>query len=141
MKLTTVLITLLALIFLFNFKQLKRKTESPKTKYVKSTDGVKIGYKVYGNGDIPLIFVHGWCCDKSYWKSQTEHFKKQYEVVLVDLAGHGESELGRHEYTVHNFASDVSAVINKLKLDNCILIGHSLGGYVVLETAKMPWIM
>jgi pimeloyl-ACP methyl ester carboxylesterase len=108
---------------------------SQQTKFVKSSDGVNIAYQVYGKGNIPLVFVHGWCCDKSYWDAQTNYFKNQYKIVTIDLAGHGESGLGRKSYTIPMFANDVSAVLNQLRLKKIILIGHSLGAAVVVETA------
>jgi pimeloyl-ACP methyl ester carboxylesterase len=107
-----------------------------KTQYIESFDGITIAYEIHGNGDVPLVFIHGWCCDRSYWKNQIDYFKDKFKVVLVDLAGHGDSEKGRENYTIQNFAKDVMAVNSELNLDKCILIGHSLGGYVVLETAK-----
>jgi len=58
---------------------------------VLSADNVPISYNVEGNGKPFLVFVHGWCCDKSYWKFQVPHFSKQHKVVIIDLAGHGES--------------------------------------------------
>lgn len=108
---------------------------SQQTEFAKSSDGVNIAYQVYGNGNIPLVFVHGWCCDKSYWKEQTSVLKNQYKIVAIDLAGHGESGLGRKSYTIPMFAKDVSAVINKLSLDKFIIIGHSMAVLVILEVA------
>ena len=127
MKKTVLLTISLCSLFLVGFSQ--------QTEFVKSSDGVNIAYQVYGDGDIPLVFVHGWCCDKSYWKEQTRVLKSQYKIVAIDLAGHGESGLGRKSYTIPMFAKDVSAVINKLGLDNFIIIGHSMGVNVILEVA------
>src|SRR4030042_2442379 len=56
-----------------------------------SSDGIPISYEVRGKGEPALIFVHGWCCDRSYWNEQLPHFAQKYKVVSVDLAGHGES--------------------------------------------------
>jgi pimeloyl-ACP methyl ester carboxylesterase len=130
------LITLALTITLLNgCKQQNSSTEYGDTKYANSVDDTKIAYQIYGEGNMPLVFVHGWCCDKSYWNKQIEYFKKDYMVVAIDLAGHGESGMSRGNYTIQNFAYDVSAVINDLRLNNCILLGHSLGGRVVVEAA------
>lgn len=102
---------------------------------VKSIDGVEISFEVYGDGDLTLFFVHGWSCDKSYWKDQVSYFSKYYKVVTVDLAGHGESGLERKDYKVELFGEDVASVVNHLKLSKVILIGHSMGGSVILEAA------
>jgi len=103
---------------------------------VLSADNVPISYNVEGNGNPVLVFVHGWCCDKSYWKFQVPHFSKQHKVVTIDLAGHGESGLNRQNWTIEAFGKDVVAVIEKLDLDQVILIGHSMGGPVNIEAAR-----
>jgi pimeloyl-ACP methyl ester carboxylesterase len=104
-----------------------------------SADGVPIRYRVEGSGEPPLVFVHCWCCDGGYWKDQVRHFSKRYTVVTVDLAGHGESGMGRETWTVQAFGEDVAAVVEALGLERVILIGHSMGGPVNLEAARrMP---
>jgi pimeloyl-ACP methyl ester carboxylesterase len=106
---------------------------------VKSTDGVSIAYSVAGSGSPALVFVHGWCCDRSYWDAQVPYFLRQYQVVTVDLAGHGESGLGRSNWATRAFADDVVAVVKELDLKHTILIGHSIGGNIIVEAAlKVP---
>jgi pimeloyl-ACP methyl ester carboxylesterase len=102
-----------------------------------SADGVSISYQVQGQGEPALIFIHGWCCNSSYWDAQLPHFAQKYKVVAIDLAGHGESGLERETYTMRAFGEDVVAVINKLNLDQVVLIGHSMGGFVILEAARL----
>ena len=110
--------------------------QGQQTKFAKSTDGIKIAYQVSGSGDTNIVFVHGWACDKTYWKFQVPYFEKQYRVITIDLAGHGNSGINRNKWSVEQFSDDVLSVIRKLKLKNFILIGHSLGGLVVLEAAR-----
>lgn len=106
------------------------------TEKVKSVDGVEISFDISGNGDTGLVFVHGWSCDKSYWQNQAELFSDNYKVVAIDLAGHGNSGMNRKDYTMELFGDDVAAVVNHLKINKVILIGHSMGGSVILEAAK-----
>ena len=104
-----------------------------------SADGVRIRYEVRGKGEPALIFVHGWCCDRSYWRRQLPYFAKKHRVVAIDLAGHGESGLNRKAWTIDGFADDVAAVAAKLGLKQVVLIGHSMGGSVIVKAApKMP---
>lgn len=104
-----------------------------------SADGNEIHYQVQGQGKPALIFIHGWCCDRSYWDAQLPYFAQKYEVVAIDLAGHGESGLDRKEWTMGAFGEDVVAVVNKLNLEQVVLVGHSMGGPVILEAARrMP---
>ena len=108
----------------------------PQSQSVLSKDGVEIVYDAVGNGEPTLVFVHGWSCDKSYWNDQVKTFSPKYKVVTIDLAGHGESGSERKNYTMELFGEDVAAVVNKLELDKVILIGHSMGGYVIIEAAR-----
>ena len=107
------------------------------TRFVRSPDGVRIAYEVHGNGSQALVFVHGWSCDRSYWRGQVDAFAPHYTVVTLDLAGHGESGLGHTgSWSIHAFGGDVAAVVKHLRLTNVILIGHSMGGDVVTEAAR-----
>ncbi len=101
-----------------------------------SIDGTPITYEVHGEGALALVFVHGWSCDRSYWKGQLEPFSRRYKVVAIDLAGHGASGIGRKNYTIESFGADVATVVNKLNLQHIILIGHSMGGDVIASAAR-----
>ncbi len=103
---------------------------------VLSQDSIPLSYTVQGSGEPALVFVHCWCCDKTYWKNQVPYFEKKYTVVTLDLAGHGASGLGRKDYTIESFGADVASVVNALGLTKVILIGHSMGGDVNLEAAR-----
>jgi pimeloyl-ACP methyl ester carboxylesterase len=110
---------------------------SPQTHSVASTDGVRIVYDVRGQGDVALVFVHCWACNRFFWRNQVNVFSTRYRVVALDLAGHGQSGANRQIWTVSSLAQDVVAVANDLKLRKMILIGHSLGGRVCLEAAPL----
>lgn len=106
---------------------------------VKSPDGIEISYSVYGQGSPALVFVHGWSCDQTYWKYQVPEFSKHYTVVTLDYSGHGKSGANRENFTMESFGDDVAAVVNDLKLDKVILIGHSMGGNVIIDAStKLP---
>jgi len=100
-----------------------------------SDDGVPIHYDILGNGTPALVFVHGWCCDRHYWDRQMSHFASHYTVVSLDLAGHGASGCDRTQWTIPAFGGDVVAVIEQLGLGRDVLIGHSMGGAVIIEAA------
>ena len=104
---------------------------------VRATDGVEIAYDVRGKGDIALVFIHGWAGDRSFWCEQLDAFAGDYRVVSVDLAGHGESKADRTVWSVASLAGDVRAVAEKLDLKKVILVGHSLGGPVALDAARL----
>jgi pimeloyl-ACP methyl ester carboxylesterase len=102
---------------------------------VSSKDGIPISFEVHGTQGRSLVFVHGWSCDRSYWRGQLEHFAARHRVVAVDLAGHGESGAGRERWTMAAFGDDVVAVLDALALEDVVLIGHSMGGDVITEAA------
>ncbi|MCP5002452.1 MAG: amino acid adenylation domain-containing protein, partial [Planctomycetes bacterium] len=104
---------------------------------VSSFDGVPICYRVDGSGNCALLFVHGLGCDQSYWSKQISYYASQYTVVTIDLAGHGKSGAERTQFTVEAFGQDVIAVANHLKLKKIVLVGHSLGGPVIIEVASL----
>lgn len=106
------------------------------TDLANSADGIRIVYETSGEGTPALVFVHGWSCDRSYWAGQLQPFSQQYKVVAVDLAGHGDSGLGRAAWTVAAFGDDVAAVVERLGLRRVILVGHSMGGDVIVEAAR-----
>ena len=103
---------------------------------VLSHDGVPIRFEVHGSGEPALVFVHGWSCDRSYWDAQVPYFSERHRVVTIDLAGHGESGLGREDWTMRAFGQDVVAVVDELGLQQVVLVGHSMGGPVVVEAAR-----
>lgn len=102
---------------------------------VLTPDGVTIQFDDQGDGEFALVFVHGWNCDRSYWNAQREFFIQSQRVVTLDLAGHGDSAQGRVDWTMQALGADVAAVVTALDLYNVVLIGHSMGGKVVVEAA------
>ena len=108
---------------------------------VPAADGVIIRYEVRGeNGSTErptLVFIHGWCCNRTFWEPQLAHFAREYQVVAVDLAGHGKSDAGREKWTMQSFGQDVAAVVNDIAADQVVLVGHSMGGPVILEAASI----
>ena len=102
---------------------------------VVAPDGVTIHYDDQGEGGLSLVFVHGWNCDRSYWSGQRGYFAQSHRVVTVDLAGHGDSGQNRADWTMQAFGEDIAAVVNVLDLQKVVLIGHSMGGKVVVEAA------
>jgi pimeloyl-ACP methyl ester carboxylesterase len=100
-----------------------------------SGDGNRLYYDAYGEGPVAIVFVHGWSCDRTYWKRQTDYFAERYQVVAIDLAGHGESDGQREAWPMSAFGEDVVAVVEKLALEKVVLVGHSMGGDVIVDAA------
>lgn len=128
-----------SLLILFAALTLTSSGYSQNSGIALSSDSVEINFDMLGDGKPALVFVHGWSNDRSIWDSQVSYFSKKYKVVAVDLPGFGKSGNNRRNWTVPAFGGDVAAVIEKLDLDNVVLVGFSLGGPVVIETEnKIP---
>jgi pimeloyl-ACP methyl ester carboxylesterase len=102
-----------------------------------SADGVKVSFTQMGSGTPALVFVHGWANRASIWDETMFHFSTKYKTVAVDLFGSDESYNARKDWSMAMLGADVAAVIKKLNLNQVVLIGFSMGGAVVAETAKL----
>jgi len=104
-----------------------------------SSDGVPIRFDVYGKGKPALVFVHGWCGDRTNWDHILDAYTKRYKVVTIDLPGFGDSGRDRDTWTMGAYGKDVMKVVKRLKLSQVILIGFSMGDKVIVEAARrMP---
>jgi pimeloyl-ACP methyl ester carboxylesterase len=106
---------------------------------VRAPDGVPIHYDVQGTGEPALVLVHGWALDRHVWDGQVPSLAARQRVITLDLAGHGESGRERARWTLPAFGADVKAVVEAVAATHVVLVGHSMGGPVVLEAARrMP---
>jgi sigma-B regulation protein RsbQ len=125
---------LLLVVFAFSAAQAQ-----PKSDVVKAADGVPIHYSVAGKGDPALVFIHCWSCNRGFWENQVAEFSKTNRVVTIDLPGHGQSGVGRKNWSVESYGDDVKTVVTKLDLKRVVLVGSSMGGSIALEaTKRMP---
>jgi pimeloyl-ACP methyl ester carboxylesterase len=102
-----------------------------------SADGVHIEYQVYGHGEPAVVLVHGWSNNANYWNAQLDDLKARYTVVTLNLAGHGASEHNRTDWSMANYAADVAAVVHEIPNRKVVLVGHAMGGIVVLEATHL----
>ncbi|SNT28168.1 Pimeloyl-ACP methyl ester carboxylesterase [Ekhidna lutea] len=126
---------LACVIALYSCTSPSDKAENPVEPVNIYNGDVKIDYKSYGNGEIAVLFVHGWCINQTYWDSQVDALKSDYQVITMDLPGFGQSGMNKEKWTIEGYGEDVNALIDQLKLSNVVLVGHSMGGNVILESA------
>jgi pimeloyl-ACP methyl ester carboxylesterase len=99
-------------------------------------DGVSLRYLRVDGSRTPLVFVHGWCCDHTYFAPQLEHFAGLgHTVVAPDLRGHGESDAPEDGYSMRGLADDLAWLVRELGLERPVIVGHSMGGVVTFELA------
>ncbi len=112
---------------------------SPAPRTARSADGLAVAYDVRGQGKVAVVLLHCWACDRAFWKEQVEPLARRFRAVTIDLGGHGASGSDRSRFTVSSLGGDVQAVVEALKLERVVLVGHSLGGAVALDAARrMP---
>ena len=102
---------------------------------VATSSGVNLHYLQEGAGDPPFLFVHGWCCDHTYFQPQFEYFKSSHRVVTFDLRGCGQSDKPASGYDIPTLADDVAGLCRELDLTKPVVVGHSLGGMIAIELA------
>jgi pimeloyl-ACP methyl ester carboxylesterase len=98
-------------------------------------DGIRLCYDEAGSGDPPILFVHGWCCDHTYFAPQFEHFRRTHRVIAVDQRGHGASDKPQQEYSMVALADDLAWLCKQLHIERPVVIGHSMGGVAALTLA------
>jgi pimeloyl-ACP methyl ester carboxylesterase len=105
------------------------------TKTIKTNSGTTISYVDEGQGK-PVVLVHGFLGDHHYWDHVVAPLAKQYLVIAIDLPGHGESSLSDQTTTIEDYADEIASFLKQLQLEKVSLIGHSLGGYIVMAFAE-----
>ncbi len=92
-----------------------------------------IFYQTNGTG-LPVVFLHGFCEDHRVWESFFDSFRDT-QMVCIDTPGFGHSTRAAVPDVGH-MADLVAALLKKMGIDKCILIGHSMGGYISLAFAE-----
>ena len=98
-------------------------------------DGPRLYYEQAGSGDPPLVFVHGWCCDHTFFQPQVDYFAASHRVTALDLRGCGASDRPAEGYDVPTLADDVAQFCREGGLSKPVVVGHSLGGMIAIELA------
>lgn len=83
-----------------------------------------------------LVFLHGFCENKEIWDDFISKLPEKFQCIALDLPGFGEKKEPLQNQTIENMAEAVHAELKKLHVKKCILVGHSLGGYVSLAFAE-----
>ena len=98
-------------------------------------NGIKIKYDEIGDGD-PIILLHGFGASSYSWRNASEPLSQKNRLFLIDLKGFGLSDKPfDNKYSISSQAEIIISFIQKNNLQNLILIGHSTGGTVALQTA------
>ncbi len=85
---------------------------------------------------LPVVFIHGFPFSKAMWNNQLEALKKDYRPIAYDVRGHGQSDMGRDDFSIDLFADDLLALLDELKIPKALVCGLSMGGYIVLNAIQ-----
>jgi len=96
-----------------------------------TVNGVNLAVEVRGDGPA-ILFVHGYPFDRTIWRDQIDALEG-YRRIAPDLRGMGESDAPDLGYGMTTYASDLAALLDTLGVDDVVLCGLSMGGYVIFE--------
>ncbi|WP_137289695.1 alpha/beta fold hydrolase [Natronorubrum halophilum] len=98
-----------------------------------SLDDGTLWYETRGDGQ-PLVCIHGGWMNGQAWTPQVERFADEYQVITLDVRGHGRTAATEpNRYSIELFTDDLEALFSELDLEEPILCGLSLGSMVVQE--------
>jgi len=100
-------------------------------------NGIKIHYYRTGGNKPPLVLAHGITDDGMCWSPVAEVLAKDFDVVMVDARGHGKSDAPEDGYTLQNLGMELAGMMQELKLNQPILLGHSMGAITALVAAGL----
>jgi len=93
-----------------------------------------MAYTEAGDGPV-VVLVHGWACDRSFWRNQIEALSDVCRVLAPDLRGHGASSVPEDGYSLAQLAEDIHSMCHDLRAAPFVLVGHSMGGMVAQRYA------
>ncbi len=100
-----------------------------------SVNGIRLRYELWGEGETPLILLHGLGSSADDWLLQLPAFGPYFKCVPLDLRGHGASDKPAGRYSIALFAADVAQLMQQLALAPAHILGLSLGGMVAQQLA------
>ncbi|HEY4286228.1 MAG TPA: alpha/beta hydrolase [Puia sp.] len=92
-------------------------------------------YRDEGDG-LPVILLHGFAEDGSIWDKQAQQLKANHRLLIPDLPGSGRSSPLTGETSMEKMAEDLLLLLDREDIQQCVLIGHSMGGYIGLAFAE-----
>ncbi len=94
----------------------------------------KMNFEIEGHG-FPVVLIHGFSDDLYFWNYIAKNLKKYFTIKRMDLRGHGKTPIGDKPTDNHLLAEDIIALLKKLYIEKCHVIGFSLGGSIALDIA------
>ena len=104
-------------------------------------DGHTVHYRDEGrNNSKTLVLLHGFLQNLDVWSSYVLTYMHHMRVITIDLPGHGLTDTFSEVHSMDLMARVVKTVLNEAGVEQCVMMGHSMGGYVALAFAeKYPY--
>ena len=100
------------------------------------TNGINIHYSRTGGSKPPFVLLHGLTGSGACWSPLARALEGEYDLVMPDARGHGNSSTPLDGYRYEDYASDVVGLIQELRLAAPVLLGHSMGGMTAAVVAS-----
>ena len=100
-------------------------------------DGLRLYYTRTGGDKPPLVLAHGFSEDGLVWTALAEVLEDEYDVIMPDARGHGQSDAAETGLGTAELASDLHGIITALGLDKPAVLGHSMGGMTTFALAGL----
>jgi N-formylmaleamate deformylase len=115
---------------------LSKNQMTPWSKAICETNGITMHYTRTGGNKPPLILLHGLTAHGACWTVLAHDLEEEYDLIMPDARGHGESSVPDYGYRYEDHADDVVGLIKALRLPPPILLGHSMGGMTAAVVAS-----
>ncbi len=96
------------------------------------SDDADIFYEIRGDGP-PVVLLHPFPCDREFWFPVAAALELRYRLILPDLRGHGDSEIGEGPALMAKHAADIARVLDAAGIGKAAFVGCSIGGYILFE--------
>ena len=101
---------------------------------IKLDNGTSINYEVYGTGK-RLLILHGWGENIRTFDSVTTVLSRNFQLIIIDLPGFGQSSALPHPFTLDDYTSTVEKFLTALEINEVFILGHSFGGAIAVKLA------
>lgn len=96
------------------------------------SDDAEIAYEIRGSGP-PVVLLHPFPTNHEFWSPAATAFEGRYRLILPDLRGHGDSEIGEGPAFMQKHATDIARVLDAAGIGKAVFIVCSVGGYILFE--------
>ncbi len=96
------------------------------------SDDAELVYEIGGSGP-PVVLLHPFPADRTFWKPVVPTLSSRYRLIVPDLRGHGDSEIGEGPATMEKHARDLDRLLDAVGVAKAAFVGVSIGGYILFD--------